>query len=150
MAKHYITTHYGVIFSSIVHTNSLSYFWVILEYWCFTYTVLKVKFFIIDSLHERCPNTELFLVRIFLYSDWIWIFTHWVKSVQIRSYFWSVFSCIRTEYRKIRTRNNSVFGNFSRSDFFSKNDQILRRLLLKITFTEEILNEKLYFLCSGT
>ena len=33
----------------------------------------------------------------------------YVKSVQIRSYFWSVFSCIRT-------RNNSVFGHFSRSD----------------------------------
>ena len=52
---------------------------------------------------------------------------HWVKSVQIRSYFWSVFSCIRTEYgnllhnlriqseyKKIRTRNNSVFGHISR------------------------------------
>ena len=35
-----------------------------------------------------------------------------VKSVQIRSYFWS-------EYRKIRTRNNSVFGHFSRSVQFS-------------------------------
>ena len=57
-----------------------------------------------------------------------------VKSIQIQSYFWSVFSCIRTEYGeikcpntelflvriqsehgKIRTRNNSVFGHFSRS-----------------------------------
>ena len=35
-----------------------------------------------------------------------------VESVQIRSYFWSAFSCIQTEYRKIRTRNNSVFGHF--------------------------------------
>ena len=43
-----------------------------------------------------------------------WI--HCVKSVQIRNYFWSVFSYIRTEYRKIRTRNNSVFGHFSSSD----------------------------------
>ena len=42
------------------------------------------------SLREICPNTELFLVRIFLF---------------------------RTEYRKIRTRNNSVFGHFSRSDW---------------------------------
>ena len=32
---------------------------------------------------------------------------HCVKSVQIRSYFWS-------EKRKIRTRNNSVFRQFSR------------------------------------
>ena len=28
----------------------------------------------------------------------------------MRSYFWSVFSCIQSEYRKIRIRNNSVFG----------------------------------------
>ena len=38
---------------------------------------------------------------------------HYVKSVQIRSFFWSVFSCIQSEYRKIRTRKNSVFGHFS-------------------------------------
>ena len=38
-----------------------------------------------------------------------------VKSVQIRSFFWSVFFRIRTEYGKIRTRKNSVFGNFSQS-----------------------------------
>ena len=31
-----------------------------------------------------------------------------MESAQIRSYFWS-------EYRKTRTRNNSVFGHFSRS-----------------------------------
>ena len=40
---------------------------------------------------------------------------HCVKSVQIRSLFWSVFSCIQSEYRKIRNRKNSVFGHFSRS-----------------------------------
>ena len=38
-----------------------------------------------------------------------------VKSVQLRSYFWSVFSCIQSGYRKIQTRNNSVVGHFSRS-----------------------------------
>ena len=48
-----------------------------------------------------------------------------VKKAQIRSFFWSVFSLIRTEYGKIlciqcecgkiRTRKNSVFGHFSRS-----------------------------------
>ena len=54
---------------------------------------------------------------------------HCVKSVQTRSYFWSVFSCIRTEYRKLRIRNKSVFGHFSHSGklqrwhvyFFSSN-----------------------------
>ena len=34
----------------------------------------------------------------------------YVKCVQIRSCFWSVFSYIWTEYRKIRTKNNSAFG----------------------------------------
>ena len=33
---------------------------------------------------------------------------HCVKCVQMRSYFWA-------EYRKIRTRNNTVFGHCSRS-----------------------------------
>ena len=42
------------------------------------------------TLREKCPNTELFLVRI------------------------------QSEYRKIRTRNNSVFGHFSRSVMFVK------------------------------
>ena len=55
---------------------------------------------------------------------------HCVKSVQIRSFFWSVFSRIRTEYGeihevslriqsecgKIRTSKNSIFGHFSRSE----------------------------------
>ena len=47
---------------------------------------------------------------------------HCVKSVQIRIFFWSAFSHLRTEYGeisecgKIRTRKNSVFRHFSRSD----------------------------------
>ena len=41
--------------------------------------------------------------------------SHCVKSVQIWSFFWSIFSCIWTEYRKIK---NSVFGDFSRSVLF--------------------------------
>ena len=38
---------------------------------------------------------------------------HCVKSVQIQSFFWSVFSCIQSEYRKIRIRKNSIFGHFT-------------------------------------
>ena len=30
---------------------------------------------------------------------------HCVKSVQIRSYFWPVFSCIRTEYGDLRSKS---------------------------------------------
>ena len=39
-----------------------------------------------------------------------------MKSIQLRSYFWSVFSCIQSEYRKIPTRNNSAFEHFSRCE----------------------------------
>ena len=55
-------------------------------------------------------------------SSWI---DYCVKIVQIRSFFWSVFSRILNEYYvsfriqsecgKIRTRKSSVFGHFSRS-----------------------------------
>ena len=41
-----------------------------------------------------------------------------MKSNQIRSYFWSLSSCIQSKYRKVRTRNNSVFGHFSHIAFF--------------------------------
>ena len=43
---------------------------------------------------------------------------HCVKSAQTRSYFWSLFSCIQSECRKIRSINNFVFGHFSRSHCF--------------------------------
>ena len=38
---------------------------------------------------------------------------------------------------------------FSIRDFFSKCDQIRRKLRIWSQFTEEILNGKLHFLCSG-
>ena len=43
---------------------------------------------------------------------------HYVKIVQIWSFFWSVFSRIQiqSECREIRTRKNSVFGQISHSD----------------------------------
>ena len=37
---------------------------------------------------------------------------HCVKSVEIRSFFWSVFSRIWTEYWKIRTRKTPYFDTF--------------------------------------
>ena len=40
---------------------------------------------------------------------------HYTKSVQIRSFFWSVSSCVQSEHRIIQTIKNSVFGHFSRS-----------------------------------
>ena len=54
--------------------------------------------------------SQQFFTSLFLRTTIPAIYTknHCVKSVQIRRYFWS-------EYRKIRTINNSVFGNFSGS-----------------------------------
>ena len=62
---------------------------------------------------------------------------HCSKNVQIRSFFWSVFSRIRTKYRdsrgkpsysvkygKLRSRKNSVFGHFSCSTSFYHNKAI--------------------------
>ena len=46
---------------------------------------IKMFFYITITQHEKCPNTELFLVRI------------------------------QSECGKIRTRNNPVFEHFSRS-----------------------------------
>ena len=51
-----------------------------------------------NRLCEKCPNTEIFLIRILLYLDWIRIFN--------------------SKYRKIWTSKNSVFGHISGSDIF--------------------------------
>ena len=51
---------------------------------------------------KKCPNTNSFVVRIFLYTDWL-------HSVNLR---------IPSEYRKILTRKNSVFRHFPRSVIF--------------------------------
>ena len=70
---------------------------------------------------------------------------HCVKSVQIRSYFWSMFSLMWSEYGeilrihfvslrihakcgKIRTRNNSAFGHFSPSERIKSSYLLLRTL----------------------
>ena len=44
------------------------------------------------------------------------VMTYCVKSVQIRCFFWSVFSRIQYKYGKIRTRQSCIFGHFSRND----------------------------------
>ena len=85
------------------------------------------------SLKSRHKKRS-FAVRISLVNVNKSAENHCVKSVQIRSYFGSVFFCIGTEYRKILTRYNSVFGHFSRSESVD--------LLI---FTKEILNRFYYY-----
>ena len=43
---------------------------------------------------------------------------HWVKNVQIRSFFWSVFYRIQSERGGNAEQKNFVFGHFSRSERF--------------------------------
>ena len=62
----------------------------------------------LNTLRGKCPNTEFFLVRIFLHLDWIRRFTEFYR-VNLR---------IQSKYRKIRTRENSIFGQFLHSVFF--------------------------------
>ena len=74
---------------------------------------------------------------------------HCVKSVGIRSYFWSLFSVtglntdmygvnlrIQCEYWKIRTRNDSVFGHFSGSEFLDALCSVLSWPSCSISYIE--------------
>ena len=93
-----------------------------------------MDWFLYDSYLRHEPETYQ---RYTLKSSQSSEMEHCVKSVQIGSIFWSVFSCtwteyrdlrsksntvfsIQSEYRKIRTRKNSIFGHFSRSGAFMK------------------------------
>ena len=48
-------------------------------------------------------------------------FPHCVESVRIRSFFWSVSSCIQSEFRKIQARKKSGYGHFSGSAVLGQN-----------------------------
>ena len=48
------------------------------------------------------------------------LINHCVERVQMQSYFWSAFFCIQSEYKKIRPRNNFVFGHFSHNKLNGK------------------------------
>ena len=65
------------------------------------------------KLHAVNSPSYLFVVNkiiyehclIEIYSFYIIKWSHCVKSVQIRSFFWPVFSCIRTEYGELRNKS---------------------------------------------
>ena len=59
---------------------------------------------------------------------------HCVERAQIRSFFWSVFFCIQSEYRIIQTIKNYVFGPFHAVELFLGpfSKTLLRDLLAKL------------------
>ena len=72
--------------------------------------IFFLSFFILFCLYLHKGNTPIFC-SLFYEKKML----HCVKRVQIGSYFWFIFSCIQSEYRKIRTRINCLFGHFPRS-----------------------------------
>ena len=79
--------------------------------------------FCVISKNSFLQNTSRRLLLGFAWSVYFRL-THFmqlvncVKSFQIRRFCWSIFCCIQSEYSKIRTRKNSVFGHFSCSGLF--------------------------------
>ena len=51
-----------------------------------------------DTRNEKKASNELYISKLINLTHF-----HCVKIVQIRSSFWSVFSCIQTEYVEIRS-----------------------------------------------
>ena len=61
-------------------------------------------------------NLEHISLALLLLTLFTGLYIDHAKSDQRPCFFWSVFSCIQSECRKIRTIKNSVFRRFSRSD----------------------------------
>ena len=101
---------------------------------------------------DKKRNSQFWTVDWSNWSTPEW--NHSVKSVQIRSFLWSVFFGLNTERYwvslriqsecgKIRTRKNSVFGHFSRSELSEKKSVYNRELCIcEITGTLMIKNSK--------
>ena len=96
----------------------------------------------IKTLRRLCEVHTKFCTPIHKrYLGTAWKFTRKKTSslrekCPTRSYFWSVFSCVQSEYRKIWTKNNSVFGHFSRNPayIFSKTIcEIFQKVLIIVS-----------------
>ena len=63
----------------------------------FNYTLVN-KTLQINNLKIRAAMNVKISAFVICAKAIIYIHIHWVRSVQIRSFFWSVISCIRTKY----------------------------------------------------
>ena len=81
----------------------------------FTYTIFFL--FVIHSrtteflLDRRARGISKLTPNNYSVSPLVKGGVHWVKNVRIRSFFWSIFSHIWTEYREIRMQENTVSPN---------------------------------------
>ena len=81
----------------------------------------KTQFLCSNSCFSATRETKSLYITLIIFFSSLNIknyskHTHCVKCVQIRSFFWSVFSRIQSEWGKTRPRKNSVLGHFSSSD----------------------------------
>ena len=115
-------TLYAVSFTeSLAHNSSIEYSLNFIRFAVIYFQEIFGVFFLLPW----SKNTKFFdSLAIWLIGFWIrlWVF-HCVKTVQIWSFFWSVFSLIRIEYRRMKTRKNDVFGHFSHRVLFFKRPQ---------------------------
>ena len=80
----------------------------LLDDWSLTFSGLRNALLFSGVLCTPCNSIGIFrfkcivtwCLREYLHS----CFQHCVKSVRIRTFFWAVFSCIQSEYRKIRNQ----------------------------------------------
>ena len=104
----------------LTNTDSASIFFVLLSDIHCSITFAKAR----GLIYQIWTDSKLLGRLDFSIKFWVQFHVHnpsrkskyCVKSLEIRSYFWSVFSCIQSEFKKIQTRNNSVYGHFSRSE----------------------------------
>ena len=118
-----ISDHHKMIFS-ILWNNFAKGKPKIVFYRCYKKVRSKLFQQSISKQDEALQNLICHLKNFLRYLSHAFPPYHCVKCVHIRSYFWSLFSCIRTEYRKIRTRNNSLFGHILRSVIRKKRSDI--------------------------
>ena len=109
-----------------------------LRYWLINYISLHISAILFQGVISSRTPTQTNEVRAMYHRTFLFYYrtsgincqNHCMKNFQIRSFFWSVFSCIglnteiqvvnlliQSEYRKIETRKKSVFGQFSRSEY---------------------------------
>ena len=84
--------------------------WAVLIRWCFFSISTVVRGLLVLSFDDFLQFTINLLIQ-HLNLKAFHNENRCVKSVQIRIFFWSVFSCIQT-------RKNSVFRHFSRNELF--------------------------------
>ena len=102
-----------VAFTQEILNGKLHFFCSVTSTNCFL-NMLGIKQGKFQKFFEQIKNLKLWKIQQINW-DINQLSLHCVRSVQIRNFLWSVFSCFWSKYRKIRTRKKSIFEYFSHS-----------------------------------